>query len=79
MAPSKVRVRIYAHFNDPGRINFGQELFDFHWYAGAVQLMLACTYLQMPGDLTYQISHSTYEYISTDECTVYVYVYQIGA
>ena len=73
-----IRVRIYAAFADPGKINYGQELFDFNWTWDAITLALQCEHITMPGDLNYYISGSYYQYESPDSCTVILNAVQTG-
>lgn len=70
----KVRVRIYSAYSDPGRVNYGQELFDFHWYWYALQLALSCEFLTMPGGIQYRIMRSFYQYEGPEDATVIIHV-----
>ena len=72
----QVRVRAYAAYSEPGRVNFGQELYDFHWDATAIQLALACNYIVFGDTLSYYVANSWYYYDSPDTCTIILNIVQ---
>lgn len=64
------RVRIFAAYADPGKTNYGQELFDFYWNPYHLSLALACQYISFPGDVCYHIIKTTFHYDGPDNATV---------
>lgn len=75
----KIRVRCYAAYHEAGRVNYGQELYDFHWNEAAIRLALACNYIVFGDSLSYYVANSWYYYESADEATLILNLVQTAS